>query len=494
MAWVAATVAGTLLATGCSPAPGQQDGVQPTDTSPTVTLDTAVGRGDADLPDPDDPVYDEALSTPRTDPVYPVVGNPVVDALHYDLQLAWDPDARLLTGHETLVLRAARTAPRLVLDLSDSLDVTAVALDGEALDPTAVTHARDDVTIKAGVVRNERYVLELDYEGTPEPVAAPTTRSDFSTTGWTTGTDGSTWTMQEPYGAFTWYAVDDQPADKAFYDITVSVPEGWTAVANGRVVGDDTTDGVRTTHWQLGSPAASYLVTLATGEYETTALVQGDTPVTTYVPQGSSRAVAVAAAPDALNWVTGWLGAYPYDSLGVLVVDSDSGMETQTMLTLGDTEYATSQAVLVHEIVHQWYGDLVTPTDWRGLWMNEGMAMYLQVVWQVEHGSSVTMRQVAATWAAQDQALRRRYGPPGAPDPESFGASNVYYSPALMWHRLRERIGDARFRALVRAWPQQHADGNATSAQMIAWWSRRSGVPASFFRSWLYSETSPARG
>jgi aminopeptidase N len=80
----------------------------------------------------------------------------------------------------------------------------------------------------------------------------------------------------------------------------------------------------------------------------------------------------------------GKLGPYPWSSLGILVVDSNSGMETQTMITLGNTAYTTARDTIVHEIVHQWYGDEVTPDDWRDLWMSEGMAMYLQFVWQSE--------------------------------------------------------------------------------------------------------------
>ena len=49
------------------------------------------------------------------------------------------------------------------------------------------------------------------------------------------------------------------------------------------------------------------------------------------------------------------------------------------MVTLGINDYTTCRRdVLVHEIAHQWYGDEVTPGDWRDLWMSEGMAMYLQ--------------------------------------------------------------------------------------------------------------------
>ena len=62
------------------------------------------------------------------------------------------------------------------------------------------------------------------------------------------------------------------------------------------------------------------------------------------------------------------------------------------MITLGATDYTTSQAVLVHEMAHQWYGDEVTPDDWRDVWMNEGMAMYLQGCWQAEEDGRPSTR------------------------------------------------------------------------------------------------------
>jgi len=115
---------------------------------------------------------------------------------------------------------------------------------------------------------------------------------------------------------------------------------------------------------------------------------------------------------------------------------SDSAMETQTLLTMGDNEYVRSQEVIVHELVHQWYGDLVTPTDWRDMWMNEGMTMYLQLVFRAEQtGQSID--GVMAPVRRYDQSLRKEAGPPGAYNPAMFGSSNVYYGPALMWNALR---------------------------------------------------------
>ena len=105
--------------------------------------------------------------------------------------------------------------------------------------------------------------------------------------------------------------------------------------------------------------------------------------MTYWTPRGDARSLrSVQVAGDELDWIEDRLGPYPFSSLGLVVVDSTSGMETQTMITLGTTEYTLSPAVVVHEMIHQWYGDQVTPRDWRDVWMNEGMAMYLQVLWE----------------------------------------------------------------------------------------------------------------
>ena len=228
--------------------------------------------------------------------------------------------------------------------------------------------------------------MEVRYAGIPEPVEAPTTRGDFSTTGFTITPTGEAWTMQEPYGAHTWFPVNDHPSDKALYDFTLSVPSPWVGVANGELTKRKDKAGTTTTRWHLAEPAASYLTTVAFGDYTTTSNtsssgVEIDYWVPTDEPELAGRLEAAAAG---LDWLEERLGPYPFDTLGFLLVDSRSGMETQTMITLGKTDYTLSEAVLVHEMAHQWYGDQVSPNDWRDVWMNEGMAMYLQGMWEAE--------------------------------------------------------------------------------------------------------------
>jgi aminopeptidase N len=480
---LAGALAGTLALTGCtsdSPAAPSPSG-SPSSASSADTPAVAV----------DDPALDAAESTPVEDRVYPRVGDPGVDALHYDLDLSWDPDSRTLTGVETLVFRATADAEQFQLDFGAPLEVSAVRLDGA---DATYDHAGKDLVVHEAVTGDRRYTLVVEYAGTPKPVAAPTTRTDFSTLGWTIARGGGTWTMQEPFGAYSWYAVNDQPSDKALYDFTITAPDPMVGVANGtlesRVKGDD---GTTVTQWHLDEPASSYLVTVAIGDYEETRdRSDSGVPVTYWTPRGQPRFVRrVQAAADELDWIESKLGAYPFSSLGILLVDSESGMETQTMITLGTDTYATSRPVIVHEMVHQWYGDEVTPVDWRDVWMNEGMAMYLQLAWQADNAGAPIARFLRQ-YAAVEPALRREAGPPADYDPASFGRGNVYYSPALMWHQLRQQLGEKRFWSGVRAWPRAHVNGNASYDDITTWWSERTGRDLSaFFDAWLLGKRSP---
>nr|WP_246416366.1 M1 family metallopeptidase [Nocardioides luti] len=491
----AGLVVAALLLGGCT-SDGNDDPSADPSSAPAGNDATAAGTvvpaGGTPTPEADDPRLDAAVSDTTEDRVYPRVGDPGVDALSYDLDLAWTPRTHLLTAVETVVVRATADADHLQLDLAKPLEVSAVTVDGE---DATYDHPGKDLVIHTDVGADERYVLEISYAGVPRPVAAPTTRSDFSTTGWTVDSDDGVWTMQEPFGAYSWYAVNDQPGDKAFYSFTIAAPSPMVGVANGELTSRTTERGTTVTRWELDRPAASYLVTIAIGDYDRTKDRSGNgVPLSYWTPRSAPFTVkGLRQTADALDWVEGKLGPYPFDSLGILLVDSRSGMETQTMITLGTTDYTTSPEVIVHEIVHQWYGDEVTPADWRDVWMNEGMAMYLQGVYQAET-SGQTVDELMDYWATFEPRMRRESGPPHDYDPATFGEGNIYYGPALMWHELRQRIGDAEFWRLVREWPTVHQYANADYDDITGWWSEQTGLDlTSFFDAWLNGATTPKR-
>ncbi|QYJ02965.1 M1 family metallopeptidase [Nocardioides panacisoli] len=475
--------AALVLLAACSTSASEE--ASPTDPSASASAGQATEDG------ADDELA-VALSEPREDSVYPESGDPGVDALHYRLDLTWQPKRRHLDAVEEVTLRATEDARELRLDLSDALTVTAVRVDGRDTDWTQGKH---DLRIHRPVERDERYVVQLAYEGTPRPATAPTERSDFDGLGWHVTDSGETWTMQEPYGAHTWYAVNDQPADKALYDFTLTVPAPWTGIANGELTGTTEQDGRRTTTWHLSEPASSYLTTVAFGDYTAyESESESGVPVTVWSPTGRGTGDQplgeTGYTAEALDWAEDLLGPYPFDTLGAVIVDSASAMETQTMMTLGDAAYPTSRPVVVHEVVHQWYGNTVSPADWSDVWMNEGMTMYLQWWWEAEHGD-LTLEEIVTGARQQVPDMRSLAGPPAAYDPDNFGQSNIYFIPAIMWHELRQRIGEEAFREMLRAWPEEMANSARDRDEYVAWVEEQTGAELTdFFEGWLLGDAT----
>lgn len=434
-------------------------------------------------------------SSPIEDSYYPEKGDPGVDALHYDLDLTWLKGARQLRGVATIRFRATGDDTGFQLDLGHAMHVRRVTVDGATV---GSTHGENTLFVRKPVVKGNRYTTRIVYRGTPTPARGPASRSDIARVGMRVTKGGQLWTMQEPFGAFTWYPANDQPSDKAMYDVRVDAPGRWVGVSNGRLEARRSANGRTVTRWTNAHPMASYLVTLAVGPYRRYQQTgPRGLPLNYWVPRSRPELVKpLLRTPAALRWLEKRLGPYPFETAGAVITPSDSAMETQTLVTFGVRNYAYGnrdvRQTMVHELAHQWYGDTVTPKDWRDLWMNEGMATYLDTRWAVTQGWT-TWRHWQRSWKRDDQLWRDIYGAPGAYKEGEFGSINVYYCTALMWDRLRLRIGTAEFNRLVRRWPQTHLDTGQTRETLGAWFENRSGEELSaFFRTWLNSTESPA--
>ncbi len=469
-----------LLATGCSG----------TDDDDGVDAAQPAGGGASETSPPADEPDLSAVSTPLEDSVYPDVGDPGVDALHYGLELDWTPKKRRLVGVATITLRATADADRLQLDLGARLKPRSITLDGADV---PFTHPGKDLVVEAPVVADQEYELVVSYRGKPAPVPAPTRRGDFSTLGLTVTDAGGLWTMQEPFGAYSWYPVNDQPADKALYDFTITTDAPYSGVANGELVSTETTGGRTTTTWHLDSPASSYLTTLAIGDHQhSTGTTSSGLTIDYWYPRGAPKLLPkLRKAEGAVDWIEQKLGPYPFSTLGLVVTPAMSAMETQTMITLGTNEYVLSEPVIMHEIAHQWYGDLVSPSDWRDVWLNEGMTMYLQGRYEADQAGIPVAEQLAHYVQACRSSLASD-GPAGAYDAAGFGAGNIYYCPALMWDELRKRLGDDEFWKVARSWLDDNAGTSASREQLYEHWEKATGLELTkFFDGWIVGTTMP---
>ncbi|MEU2061039.1 M1 family metallopeptidase [Streptomyces sp. NPDC013455] len=422
------------------------------------------------------------------DPYFPLSGNGGYDVRHYDLTLRYDTGSHRLDATAELTARATHRLGRFDLDLR-GLQVTAVTVDR-----TPAAFRRDGqelvVTPRRTLREGQEFRVTVAYHGTPEPVTDP----DGSADGWIPTDDGA-FVAGEPQGAMTWFPANGHPRDKASYDFTITVPEGRTAVANGVLLGRRTAHGLTTFRWRAAQPMAAYLATATIGKFQVERYTTRDgVQVYNAVDPREARAAApvLRALPSVLEWESKLFGPYPFRAAGSIVdhaPDVGYALETQTRPVY---DSAPDLDTLVHESAHQWFGDSVSLTAWKDIWLNEGFATYAEWLYAEQHGGPSAQHTFDALYARPASDGLWAY-PPGDPGSGAriFGTP-VYARGAMALHALRRAVGDRDFLRILRAWATGHRAGHGTTAEFVRLAERTSGKRlGGLLHTWLYTEGKP---
>ena len=175
------------------------------------------------------------------DPFFPQAGNGGYDVRHYSLDLDYQPPRRepARRARRSSSPRPSRTSSSFNLDLR-GFTISERRGQRAATPPSraaACTSSR--ITPRRGL-RSGWPFRQGRYAGTPTRVIDP----DGSSEGWVPTSDGA-FVVNEPQGSPGWYPSNDNPRDKATYDYAITVPEGKTAIGNGRLLSKRTADGKR---------------------------------------------------------------------------------------------------------------------------------------------------------------------------------------------------------------------------------------------------------
>ncbi|MGC9543229.1 M1 family metallopeptidase [Streptomyces sp. UG1] len=429
------------------------------------------------------------------DPYFTKAGNGGYDVTHYTLDLDYDPDEEHLTGTAEITARAGKDLSAFDLDLK-GMDVEEVSVEGRRArwsrnGQELVIRPHDDLD------EGETFRTTVRYSGTPQTLTDP----DGSEEGWLPNAAGAL-ALGEPTGSMAWFPGNHHPSDKASYDVSVTVPKGLEAVSNGELADRSTSDGRTTFHWRTAEPMASYVATLAIGDYDITrSTVTGangaELPVYTAVTpaQAAPARKALARLPEIMEWAEYNFGPYPFSSTGAIVSDaddSDYALETQNRPVFPG---APGTELLVHELAHQWFGNSVTPKSWRDMWLNEAFATYAEWLWQEDNDGDTAQETFDAFYDHGGEDRKNIWSFPPARPTSAAHISDppVYERGAMVLHKIRQTVGDDTFYDIVQGWAAAHRHGNADTDDFTRYVEKKAPDEdfTAIWEDWLYGDGKP---
>ncbi|MBW8896624.1 MAG: aminopeptidase N, partial [Massilia sp.] len=328
--------------------------------------------------------------------------------------------------------------------------------------------------------------------------------------------DGKVYTYShfEPAAAHQMFALFDQPDLKATYQVNVTVPADWQVISTTRENAvQETPDGKRWT-FPKTKKLSPYNFSLHAGPYKVWEdTTSGKYPMRVFARQSVASQVKPADwfryTAQGLKFFDEYFGIpYQFEKYDQLLVPDFlyGAMENAGAVTFAERGFLykaemteaqrnTLAAVIMHEMAHQWFGDLVTMKWWNVLWLNESFASFMGTLataeatefknaWQSFYSTSKTGAYT------KDQSLSTH--PIEVPVPSTANAFDnidaiTYSKGASTLKQLRHLLGEETFRKGVHNYLVKYQFQNARLEDFIGSLGEAAGRDLKpWTQQWLY--------
>jgi len=391
--------------------------------------------------------------------------------------------------------------------------VQEITLNGVAIDP-AEAYADGRIALTGLAQRNELWVVaECAYASTGAGLARSVDSSDGKV---------YLYTSFEPAEARGVYANFEQPDLKAPFTFHLIAPAHWTVLSNQPAPQpepageqDGTGEGIGVWHFPATPPISTYLTAVAAGEYH---LVTDShtTPGGQVIPLGLACRASLAEylepgdvlaiTKQGLDFYERLFGTgYPFEKYDqVMVPEYPGAVENVGCVVIGeqflfrskvtDAMYELRAMVILHEMAHMWFGDLVTMRWWNDLWLNESFAEFCAFLATAEatrftDAWTTFCNGRKAFGYAQDQLPSTH---PVATNVETLTEATAnfdgisYAKGASVLKQLAAYVGRRSFFAGINGYLTEYGWANATLADLLQALTASSGRDLTdWSRAWL---------
>jgi len=427
------------------------------------------------------------------------------DLTHYHLDIRVDPTAKTIRGVNTISYKVVQPPKTMQIDLQPPLKIEKVEQNGQALSFQREGNAYF-VTLTEAQTPGSTHKVAVFYSGVPQVSKNPPWSGGIT---WQQDKQGNPFvaTSCQGDGASLWWPCKDHMYDEPdSMQISVTVPEALTGVANGRLrkVGQNN-DGTRTFHWAVINPINNYGVNINIGDYVTfSEKYRGEKGILdcNYYVLRQDLAKAkkqFKEVPRMLQAFEHWFGPYPfYEDSYKLVQVPYLGMEHQSSVTYGNkfqNGYLGKDLsgsgwglkfdfIIVHESGHEWFANNITYKDIADMWIHESFTAYSENLFLNYHfGKKASSEYVIGTRKniKNDIPIIDYY------HVNNSGSGDMYYKGANMLHTLRQVVNnDEKWRAMLRGLNKEFYHQTVTSAQIENYLSKKIGRDLStFFQQYL---------
>jgi aminopeptidase N len=257
-----------------------------------------------------------------------------------------------------------------------------------------------------------------------------------------------------------WLPCKEEPGDKASFRLDITVPETFEVVASGRLVEAlPAGPGLARFVWHEAQPHSTYLYGFAAGRLSQATLHAGHTELQLFGADVSASGLEARFRPTErmLRFLEQRATvALPRAAYAQVLVPGSEAQEKSSFSLIGRQEIdpilvdETADWVIVHELAHQWWGNLITCKDWSHFWLNEGITSFMVAAYEEERwGPAAYARELGRFHERHQRAIDAKFDVKLAFAGEypslTLRRAIVYSKAALFLDLLRRELGDSAF-------------------------------------------------
>jgi aminopeptidase N len=407
----------------------------------------------------------------------------------YIIALTPDAAAKTLRGTENIALDVRRPTKQIVFNTHD-MTISDARFDGTRVARTVTQNDKQLTTLTlARPAAVGHHVLTLAYSGKIEDSSDGLFAQDYRTPDGRSGRMLST--QFESTDARRMFPGWDEPAFRATYQLTVTLPAAWTAVSNMPVQTRAVHGALATTAFQRTPKMPSYLVVLSAGDLASISGVGSDgVKQSIWAIKGDEQngRYALESAEKILPYYDDYFGVkFPLPKLDHIAIPGGFGgaMENWGGITYNENilihrpnatlgAKQTGFSIIAHEMAHQWNGDLVTMGWWDDIWLNESFASWMAAKatekfnpeWNWQQGEDASKQSAMNADARSTSHAIQQHVTDELQADASFDPEITYDKGQAFLRMLEAYLGEDTFRSGIRSFMQKHKYGNATTADL----------------------------